>query len=265
MPVRLSRAHAAGPQLGGGRQFLFPAAFLPLLVGVILGLSATSGVAGWAEGDPDVGESVSSGNSDTQRTAIWGDVHCDNQVDAHDALDILAKWVVRFVAIPECGPNIFGPIVGEPIILDGVGEKWGDVNCDGTVGASDALVILRFTAGLPDSFEGCPELGTQVTFPSAYLQRWGDTFCDGVVSAVDATQILKRIANPDRLDGCGPNFFGPEVMQTKVVNGEQRIWGDVNCSGAVDAVDSLEILRFVAGLPQQEGCLAIGDEVVIDY
>jgi hypothetical protein len=114
MPVRLSRAHAAGPQLGGGRQFLFPVAFLPLLIGVILGLSATSGVAGWAEGDPDVGDGVSSGSSDAQRTAIWGDIQCDNRIDAHDALDILAKSVVRFVAIPECGPNIFGPIVGEP-------------------------------------------------------------------------------------------------------------------------------------------------------
>jgi hypothetical protein len=36
--------------------------------------------------------------------------------------------------------------------------------------------------------------------------------------------------------------------------------GDIDCDGDVDAVDALQILRFVAGLPvnQQEQCTLIG-------
>lgn len=42
-------------------------------------------------------------------------------------------------------------------------------------------------------------------------------------------------------------------------------WGDVDCSGEVNPVDSLKILRADAGLSvaKPEGCPAIGDEVTI--
>ena len=41
------------------------------------------------------------------------------------------------------------------------------------------------------------------------------------------------------------------------------VWGDVDCDGDVDSVDSLKILRFVAGLSvsQQAGCPALGSPV----
>jgi hypothetical protein len=43
-------------------------------------------------------------------------------------------------------------------------------------------------------------------------------------------------------------------------------WGDVNCSGRVDAVDALQLLRHTVQLPvsQQEPCPDIGDTVSVD-
>jgi Tol biopolymer transport system component len=43
-------------------------------------------------------------------------------------------------------------------------------------------------------------------------------------------------------------------------------WGDVNCSGRVDAVDALQLLRYTVRLPvlQQEPCPDIGDTVSVD-
>jgi Tol biopolymer transport system component len=43
-------------------------------------------------------------------------------------------------------------------------------------------------------------------------------------------------------------------------------WGDVNCSGGVDAVDALQLLRHTVRLPvsQQEPCPDIGDTVSVD-
>jgi hypothetical protein len=44
------------------------------------------------------------------------------------------------------------------------------------------------------------------------------------------------------------------------------LWGDVNCSGGVDAVDALQLLRYTVRLPvlQQEPCPDIGDTVSVD-
>jgi hypothetical protein len=44
------------------------------------------------------------------------------------------------------------------------------------------------------------------------------------------------------------------------------LWGDVNCSGGVDAVDALQLLRHTVHLPvsQQEPCPDIGDTVSVD-
>ena len=41
------------------------------------------------------------------------------------------------------------------------------------------------------------------------------------------------------------------------------VWGDVNCSGGVNPVDSLTLLRFDAGLPvgQAPGCPALSNNL----
>jgi hypothetical protein len=71
-----------------------------------------------------------------------GDVDCDGDADAADALAILSS--VAGLSTPAC-----------------LGV--GDVNCDGVTDASDALDIMRFVAALPilDAAAGCPPIGTQ--------------------------------------------------------------------------------------------------------
>ena len=150
MPVRLSPRFRIGPRQRKVWLALWPlfGAFLLSTVLATLGLPDGSGVARGADAFPLADAGLSSQNSETLRTAIWGDVYCDDVVDAEDALHILAVWVAGFLTFPECGPNIFGLVVGEPLILDGKSAKWGDVNCDGVVASSDALLILRSAAGL---------------------------------------------------------------------------------------------------------------------
>jgi hypothetical protein len=49
------------------------------------------------------------------------------------------------------------------------------------------------------------------------------------------------------------------------VEGQTRLWGDVDCDGDVDAMDALKVLRHVAGLPvqQPDGCPQIEQEVAV--
>jgi hypothetical protein len=44
------------------------------------------------------------------------------------------------------------------------------------------------------------------------------------------------------------------------------LWGDTDCDGDVDAVDALQILRDLAGLPpnQNDPCPEVGDPVLIE-
>jgi hypothetical protein len=48
--------------------------------------------------------------------------------------------------------------------------------------------------------------------------------------------------------------------------GEDRIWGDVDCNGTANPVDSLKLLRFDAGLSvdQAAGCPAVNAAVTVD-
>jgi hypothetical protein len=43
------------------------------------------------------------------------------------------------------------------------------------------------------------------------------------------------------------------------------IWGDVDCGGGVDPVDSRKLLRFDGGLDvdQEPGCTQIGSSIII--
>ncbi len=69
-----------------------------------------------------------------------GDVDCDGDVDAVDALHIL-RWVA-----------------GLPVSAGCMGK--GYVDCDGDLDAVDALMVLRYIAGLPVPLPtGCPGLG----------------------------------------------------------------------------------------------------------
>jgi CSLREA domain-containing protein len=90
------------------------------------------------------------------RQIPFGDVRCDGQVDATDALGDL-----RYVAgLPHITQD-------EPCLDIGTSvppARIGDVQCDGDVDAVDALGILRFVAGLPPITQepNCPAIGSLI-------------------------------------------------------------------------------------------------------
>jgi len=104
------------------------------------------------------------------QTEKWGDNDCDDEIDADDAVRALlvvpAPDQVPYV--PDC------PAMGETVsIVDihvaGAGSvKWGDANCNSSVTAVDALVILRYMEGLPAFGGGCSGgfwgVGDEITF-----------------------------------------------------------------------------------------------------
>jgi hypothetical protein len=67
---------------------------------------------------------------------------------------------------------------------------------------------------------------------------------------VDSLKVLRYVA-------------GLSVAQTEPcadIGTEAPVWGDVDCTGAVNSVDALKLLRYVAALSvsQTEPCLDIG-------
>ncbi len=90
---------------------------------------------------------------------LWGDVDCNNSVNAVDALQVLRSVVGLPVLQTEPCPDI-----GATVTVDGMPRKWGDVDCNSSVDAVDALRILRFVVGLPvQGQQGCPMLGQRVS------------------------------------------------------------------------------------------------------
>ena len=81
---------------------------------------------------------------------LFGDVDCDGDVDAVDALKIL-RYVAQLTVQQEPGC---------PLIGSDVASFFGDVDCNGGVTSVDALKILRFVASLPVQQEaGCTPIG----------------------------------------------------------------------------------------------------------
>lgn len=84
----------------------------------------------------------------------------------------------------------------------------GDQNCDGDVGAVDALKTLQYVAALPYSQNaGCAEIGSEIIAaaqPVGANNVFGDMDCDSDVDAVDALRILRYVVGlPMNLpDGC---------------------------------------------------------------
>lgn len=91
----------------------------------------------------------------------WGDHDCDDDIDSLDALRSL-RFTAGLPLEPKIACLYFGQTVDvSPADLGLI--TWGDVDCDGSMTAVDALVLLRSVAALPFSQEpGCPEVGVAV-------------------------------------------------------------------------------------------------------
>jgi hypothetical protein len=78
---------------------------------------------------------------------------------------------------------------------------------------------------------------------------------------VDALLALRFDADLPADTGDCP-AMGEEV---DVEGASAHPWGDIDCNGAVDAVDALKVLRYDAGLGvvPAEGCPTMGEEVQV--
>jgi hypothetical protein len=93
---------------------------------------------------------------------IAGDVDCNGNVNSVDALKILRSVALLSVEQHQPCAKIgdpalaFAPSVDEPSLQ-------GDVDCNGTISAVDALKILRSVAGLLNNLPGgCPQIGDPI-------------------------------------------------------------------------------------------------------
>jgi hypothetical protein len=92
---------------------------------------------------------------------------------------------------------------------------------------------------------------------------WGDVNCQGGANPVDSLAILRHDAGHHvNTNGC-PDL-GDAVVVQPAGQPPNWIWGDIDCSLAIDAIDGLKLLRFDAGLSvstNHPDCPNIGDEL----
>ncbi len=110
-----------------------------------------------------------------------------------------------------------------------------------------------------------PPPATPSPTPANQQNLWADLDCDSDVNPVDSLKMLRADAGlsvPQNASCPAPGTSLDVIWDTQSTNEK---WGDADCSGSLDPVDSLKVLRFDAGLfyIQQEPCPDIGAEVLI--
>jgi beta-lactamase superfamily II metal-dependent hydrolase len=85
--------------------------------------------------------------------------------------------------------------------------------------------------------------------PYIWARLWGDIDCSNAINPVDSLKVLRWDAGLSVLYQTAecPHVGGP-VPDASVASGPVTAWGDLDCSGSVDPVDSLKTLRHDAGL-----------------
>lgn len=79
---------------------------------------------------------------------------------------------------------------------------------------------------------------------------WEDLNCDKNVLPQDAVTSLMKDAGLETGSGAaGAPGSCPALGENVTVNGILRIWGDIDCSGAINTIDSVQLLRWLIGLP----------------
>jgi uncharacterized protein YkwD len=76
---------------------------------------------------------------------------------------------------------------------------------------------------------------------------WHDLNCDGVLTSADGIVVLlSEFGSSSQGASC------PALGQRFFHNGDRYRWGDVDCSGRVDSMDSIQLLAHLADLPIQK-------------
>lgn len=142
------------------------------------------------------------------------------------------------------------------------------VEVDATAATATPTPTPTPPAGSPTPTPTATPTGTATPTPTGSAGQqvaWGDDDCDGDTDAVDALKNLQHVAAiPFQQNApCFP--LGESVNVSQPAGFGAIVYGDADCDGDVDAVDALQILRFVAGLQpnQQPGCPPIGDNVIV--
>ncbi|HUF54208.1 MAG TPA: right-handed parallel beta-helix repeat-containing protein [Dehalococcoidia bacterium] len=101
----------------------------------------------------------------------------------------------RGVARPIDGDGVGGAVCDIGAVetedpIAGTSVAWGDWNCSGATDPVDALLTLRFDAGLSTNTGACPPMGDIVDVNGS-ARPWGDGDCSGAADPVDALKLLR--------------------------------------------------------------------------
>jgi hypothetical protein len=135
-----------------------------------------------------------------------------------------------------------------------------------------AILVLLIAMGRPPA--GPPSAAASHGGPWHVVQRVsvasdgtegnGDSWLPSISADGRYVAFESEASNlvPGDTNGTWDIFVAAAVEPTAM----RLLWGDVNCSGGVDAVDALQLLRYTVRLPvlQQEPCPDIGDTVSVD-
>jgi hypothetical protein len=94
---------------------------------------------------------------------MQGDLNCDNVVDGRDPLTVILDQA----GVETGGPEWCRPLAGEIGTAAGSESNplflYGDVSCDSAITVMDAVVLLKYLAGLPTGVsQACMPVGTLV-------------------------------------------------------------------------------------------------------
>ena len=173
----------------------------------------------------------------TSGQPFWLEVQdtADDDTGHIEEFQVLLQGGVRCVAtdtpvnIPDNGPFVYSK-----------------VDCTNQVG--------------PDAGTPGPQTPTPTpTQPPGQGGLAGDVDCSNLVNSVDSLKILRFVAGLSVSQNEPCTDVGGAIAGF-AAHGGQHKQGDVDCNGSANSVDSLKILRFVAGMPNDlpAGCPAIG-------
>ena len=126
-------------------------------------------------------------------TLFWLTYELDAALEPGQCADIS---ILVHELVDETGEDLLSRLYVDTPASIGMGEGMGDVTGDGSIGAADAVQILRWLVGLPIC-QGCDISN-------------GDTNCDDGIAAADAVTILRWLVGLPVGDACiGIARIGP--------------------------------------------------------
>lgn len=209
---------------------------------------------------------------------ITGDVNCDGEVNAVDALIILRHVAgLPFSLPPGCPgvswPTFHGP---NPVVSSGTGSLGGTNLFDFDTGTQtlagdvwwEMIEYGDHTVGniVPMGDARAVNLGIvdfdSLSYPGLWYLPFSTTpihGSDGADSELPPGDVFAVLTSDGNVAKVRVEAYA-YTLQLRWVTYQGAPRGDLNCDGEVNAVDALLILRFVAGLPNNPivGCPAIG-------